>query len=108
MQPETYDYLCENALNRAIEDVLLSIPSSIQERYSLSYLNNFDKKKEKIFKEYNIQRKVIRKKFFDVGEDRKKLIDIHKVSAYVCVLFKLYACISVRNPYIIFVYAVRL
>ena len=81
MQPETYDYLCENALNRAIEDVLLSIPSSIQERYSLSYLNNFDKKKEKIFKEYNIQRKVIRKKFFDVGEDRKKLIDIHKVSA---------------------------
>lgn len=30
MKPETYDYLCENALNRAIEDVLQSIPEHIQ------------------------------------------------------------------------------
>lgn len=81
MKPETYDYLCENALNRAIEDVLQSIPETIQNQYSLSYLNNFDKKKEAIFNEYDVQRKIVRKKFFDVGEDGKKLIDIHKVSA---------------------------
>lgn len=81
MKPETYDYLCENALNRAIEDVLQSIPEIIQNQYSLSYLNGFDKKKEAIFEKYNIQREIVRKKFFDVGEDGKKLIDIHKVSA---------------------------
>lgn len=81
MKPETYDYLCENALNRAIDDVLQSIPELIRNQYSLSYSNNFDKKKEAIFKEYDIQRKSVRKKFFDVGEDGKKLIDIHKVSA---------------------------
>lgn len=81
MKPETYDYLCENALNRAIKDVLQSIPKSIQNQYSLTYLDNFDKKKEEIFKEYDFQRKIVRKKFFDVGEDGKKLIDIHKVSA---------------------------
>lgn len=81
MKPETYDYLCENALNRAIEDVKQSIPESIQNQYSLSYLNNFDKKKKAVFEEYDIQRRVIRKKFFDVGDDGKKLIDIHKVSS---------------------------
>ena len=81
MKPETYDYLCENALNRAIDDVLQSIPELIRNQYSLSYSNNFDKKKEAIFKEYDIQRKSVRKKFFDVGEGGKKLIDIHKVSA---------------------------
>lgn len=81
MKPETYDYLCENALNRAIEDVLQSIPELIQKKYSVSYLNNFDKKKKAIFEEYDIQRKNVRKKFFDAGEDGEKLIDIHKVSA---------------------------
>lgn len=81
MKPETYDYLCKNALNRAIEDVLKSIPKSIQDQYSLSYLDNFDNKKRAILQEYNVQRNIIKEKFFDVGEDGKKLIDIHKVSA---------------------------
>lgn len=37
--------------------------------------------KKAIFQENDVQRRNVRKKFFDVGEDGKKLIDIHKVSA---------------------------
>lgn len=51
MKAETYDYLCENALNRAIKDVLQSIPEHVQNQYSLSYLNNFDNKKSNFSRE---------------------------------------------------------
>ncbi len=80
MKAETYNYLCANALDRAIEDVLQSIPLSVQKHYNLT-LNNLDKKKQRILEEYDIQRQSIREKFFDVGENGEKLIDIHKVSA---------------------------
>ena len=80
MKLETYDYLCANALDRAIEDVLHSIPISVQEKYHLMW-DDLDKKKQKILEEYEIQRRSIRERFFDVGENGEKLIDIHKVSA---------------------------
>lgn len=78
---ETYLYLWENAFEKAIQDVLVSIPDNVQEEYNLSYLDNLEEKKKRIWDEYNIQRKSVRTKFFDTGEDDEKLIDVHKVCA---------------------------
>lgn len=63
MKAETYDYLCENALNRAIKDVLQSIPEHVQNQYSLSYLNNFDNKKKQFFKSMMFREEMFVKNF---------------------------------------------
>lgn len=81
MKDETYIYLWENAFQKAIDDVLCSIPDEVQREYNLSYVDGLEKKKELILQEYNIQRQNLRTKYFDMGEQGEKLIDIHKVCA---------------------------
>lgn len=60
---------------------MLSISDDVQREYPLSYKNNIERKKQLIFEEYYIQRKMVRNKLFDGGEDGNRLIDIHKISA---------------------------
>lgn len=81
MRPETYDYLFENALLRGIEDVLNGIPDEAKERYSLSYENGFESRKQAIIQEYELQRDNVKERFYDAGEGNDKRIDIHKISA---------------------------
>ena len=81
MNAETYSYLWENALEKAIQDVLAEISDETQKKFNFSYQNNIEEKKEKILEEYNNQRLIVREKFFDTGSDGCNLIDIHKVCA---------------------------
>lgn len=81
MTDKTYLYLWENAFENAINDIMNSISDEKKQAYSLSYKNDYERKKEDILYEYNIQRRNIREKFFDIGKDGKNLIDVHKICA---------------------------
>lgn len=81
MKFETYNYLFDNACIRAIQDVLKSISSEIQSEYHLEYLKKLEEKKQRILKEYDSNRILVRERYFEIGENGQNLIDIHKVSA---------------------------
>lgn len=81
MKESTYEYLWENALERAIRDVLDSIPEETRQEYGFSYQDELEDKKKQILEEYDIQRLNVRTKYFDTGENDEKLIDVHKVCA---------------------------
>lgn len=78
MKSETYNYLFDNACLGAIQDVLKSIPSEIQSEYHFEYSKKLE---EKIFKEYDSNRIMVRERYFEIGENGQNLIYIHKVCA---------------------------
>lgn len=81
MKKETYDYLWKNAIVPAIMDVEKSISEEIRKEYRVTYHENLEEKKRRIFEEYDTQRCKVRKKYFDTGKDDENLIDIHKICA---------------------------
>ena len=78
---ETYVYLWENAFERAIQDVQNSISLDAKKEYNFALVQDLEKIKEDVLHEYNVQRKKVRERYFDVGENESNLIDVHKICA---------------------------
>lgn len=81
MKEQTYKYIWENAFMIAVRNVDSQISDALKDEYQLSYEKNLNEKKKNVLVNYEKYRDMIKSKYFNSGDQKENLMDIHKVAA---------------------------
>lgn len=82
MRLETFEYLWEQGIVKAANEVFDEIPEEERIRFKVK-INNTPDFYYKVYSEYNRIRKKIRDNFFNTGNEDEKKIDGHKICACI-------------------------
>lgn len=82
MTIDSFRYIWKQGIAKSAKDVFDEIPPDLRNEYSVS-INISDSICQKLYNEYEEVRCMVRKKYFDTGEDDENRIDGHKICACI-------------------------
>lgn len=80
MDDASFDFLWEQGIKVAVNNVIAELPESTRNTYSV-YPDFSEKNKKQIKTNYNNLRRIVRNDFFNTGENNENRIDGHKICA---------------------------